>query len=160
MGVQISNILPRKQIEIKELSGRKIAIDAFNWIYQFLSIIRDRETGEPLKDSKGRITSHLSGLFYRTSKLMEAGIRPIYVFDGEPPEFKHAVGERAERKIEAQWKLMQAVEEEDVESIRKLSQQTSRLTCEMIEQSKNLLRFMGIPVIQASSEGEAQCSFC
>lgn len=159
MGVQITNILPKKQIEMKELLGKKIAIDAFNWIYQFLSIIRDRETGEPLKDSKGRVTSHLSGLFYRTSKLMEAGIRPVYVFDGKPPEFKFAIRERLERKNEARWKLMKAVEDEDVESIRKLSQQTSRLNDEMIEQSKNLLRYMGIPVIQAPSEGEAQCAF-
>ena len=96
MGVQLREIVPKKEIELEELSGKKIAIDAFNTLYQFLSIIRDRETGEPLKDSKGRITSHLSGLFYRTINLMEKGIRPVYVFDGAPPSFKEKTQE--ERK--------------------------------------------------------------
>ena len=65
------------------LSGKKIAIDAFNTIFQFLSIIRDRQTGQPLMDSKGRVTSHLSGLLYRTANFLQAGIKPIYVFDGD-----------------------------------------------------------------------------
>lgn len=84
MGIQISELIPKKEIELADLAGKKIAIDAFNTIFQFLSIIRDRFTGEPLKDSKGNITSHLSGLMYRTINFVEAGIKPIYVFDGEP----------------------------------------------------------------------------
>ncbi len=159
MGVQIAEILPKRQIDLEALKGKKIAIDAFNWIYQFLSIIRNRETGEQLKDSKGRVTSHLSGLFYRTAKLMEAGIKPVYVFDGIPPNFKYVISQRSERKEEAHWRLKKAIEEEDVETIRIVAPQTSRLTGEMIEQSKKLLGFMGVPVVQAPSEGEAQCAF-
>ena len=81
MGVQISGIIPKSEIEIETLSGKKIAIDAYNILFQFLSIIRQRDTGEPLRDSKGRITSHLSGVFYRTIKLVENGIKPIFVID-------------------------------------------------------------------------------
>jgi flap endonuclease-1 len=158
MGVQIAGILPKKEIKLEDLKNRKIAIDAFNWIYQFLSIIRDRETGEPLKDSKGRITSHLSGLFYRTSKLIEAGIKPVYVFDGLSPEFKYVSSERSNIRREAERKWREAIEKEDFENIRKFAQASSRLTNEMIEQSKNLLDFMGLPHIQALSEGEAQCA--
>lgn len=87
MGVPIGDLVPRKEIDLENLYGKKIAIDALNAIYQFLSTIRQRD-GTPLMDSKGRITSHLSGLFYRTINLMEAGIKPAYVFDGKPPEFK------------------------------------------------------------------------
>ncbi|MCD6403507.1 MAG: flap structure-specific endonuclease, partial [Candidatus Aenigmarchaeota archaeon] len=88
MGVNLAKIVPKEEVELESLSGKAIAIDAYNTLYQFLSIIRDRMTGEPLRDHEGRITSHLSGLFYRTGKFIEAGIKPVYVFDGKPPEFK------------------------------------------------------------------------
>ena len=160
MGVQISEILPKKQITIKELSGKKIAIDAFNWIYQFLSIIRDRATGEPLKDSKGRVTSHLSGIFYRTARLIENGIKPIWVFDGKPPAFKYSTTQKRKAQRESAFeKLKEALKIGDQEAIRISAQQAMRLTDEMIEQSKKILTFMGIPVVQAPSEGEAQCAF-
>src|SRR3990172_2546578 len=159
MGFQIAEIVPKKEIKIEDLRNKKLAIDAFNWIYQFLSIIRDRATGEPLKDSKGRVTSHLSGIFYRTSKLIEAGIKPIYVFDGAPPDFKYVTQERSEIRREAERKWKEALEKEEFESIRKYSQASSRLTSEMIEQSKRLLEYMGLPHVQALSEGEAQCAY-
>lgn len=160
MGVQLTEIVPKKEMEIGELAGKKIAIDAFNTLYQFLSIIRDRETGEPLQDSKGRVTSHLSGLFYRTAKFVEAGIRPIFVFDGEAPIFKSATTQ-ARRNIreEAHAKWKSALEAGEIGEALKAAKMSARLTGEMIEHSKLLLRTMGIPFIQAPSEGEAQCSF-
>src|SRR5674536_306090 len=85
MGVPIGDLLPRTKIQIEQIDS--VAIDAFNAIYQFLSIIRQRD-GTPLMDNAGRVTSHLSGLFYRTAYIIEAGVKPVYVFDGEPPEWK------------------------------------------------------------------------
>jgi len=158
MGVQLSEIIPKQEVELIELSGKKIAIDAFNTLYQFITIIRDRMTGEPLRDSKGRVTSHLSGLFYRSSNFLEAGIKPIFVFDGEPPAFKkRAIQEREQRKKEATEKWEEALKKG--EKAITYAQAASRLTDEMIEESKKLLDAMGIPWIQAPSEGEAQCSF-
>lgn len=157
MGVQISGVLPKKEVELVELSGKKIAIDAFNSIYAFLSIIRDRMTGEPLRDSKGTITSHLSGLFYRNINLIENGIKPVWVFDGEPPEFKKKTIEaRAAAKEEARKKWEEALEKGE-EAIR-YAQASSKLTDKMVVDSKQLLGVMGIPWIQAPSEGEAMCS--
>jgi len=159
MGVNLSGITPVKQIEISDLRGRTIAIDAFNTIYQFITIIRDRFTGELLRDSKGRVTSHLSGLLYRTTRLIENGVDPVFVFDGEPPAFKKATREsRMEIKKRAGEKLDDARERGDVEAIRRYAQATAKLTGEMIEHSKLLLGYMGIPVIQAPSEGEAQAA--
>jgi flap endonuclease-1 len=159
MGVNLSDIITAKTIELDEMNGRRIAIDAFNTIYQFLSSIRDRFTGEPLKDSKGQVTSHLSGLFYRTTKLLENGIKPVYVFDGMPPPFKHETRQaREETREKARERLEEARKEGDVEKIRRYAQQTSRLTKEMIGESKRLLESMGVPVIQAPSEGEAQAA--
>ncbi|MBN2042353.1 MAG: flap endonuclease-1 [Candidatus Aenigmarchaeota archaeon] len=157
MGVQITEIMKGRDFDVSQLSGKKIAIDAYNWAYQFLSIIRDRFTGEPLKDSKGRITSAYSGFFYRTAKLMEAGITPVYVFDGTPPAFKsRTIESRRVIKEEAMGKLERAREEGDKEKIRLYAQATSKFTMEMREGVKELLGFMGVACVQAPSEGEAQ----
>jgi len=159
MGVQISAIIPKTEVELQDLSGTKVAIDAYNILFQFLSIIRQRDTGEPLRDSKGRITSHLSGLFYRTIKLIDAGIKPIYVYDGKPPEFKKkTIEERELAREEARKKWKKAVKEGRKEDIMVYAQGALKVTDEMMVESKKLLDAMGVPSIQAPSEGEAQCA--
>ena len=115
MGVQISDILPKREIEIKNLAGKTIAVDAYLWLYQFLSIIRQLN-GTPLRDSKGRITSAYSGIFYRSAKLLEAGIKLVYVFDGLPPEFKGITKEKRRMLKEgAHMKWREALDREDLE---------------------------------------------
>ena len=161
MGVNIAELVKdcKKTIEIEELTGRKIAIDALNVLYQFISIIRQPD-GTPLKDSKGHITSHLSGLFYRTVKLLQSGVRPCYVFDGKPPKFKETTNlERRERREEARKRYKEALERGDVEEARKWAQQGVKVDENIIKDSKELLEAMGIPYIQAPSEGEAQAAF-
>ncbi len=159
MGVQFADIAPKQGISLEDLNGRKIAIDALNSLYQFLSIIRQPD-GMPLMDSAGRITSHLSGLLYRTSKLVEVGVKPAYVFDGKPPEFKKRTAElRKEIKEGAKKRWDEALERGDLEGARKAAQATSRVNEKMLEESKLLLECMGIPVVQAPSEGEAQAAY-
>jgi len=156
MGTAIRDILEKKEIELDELSGKKLGIDSFNIIYQFLSTIRSQE-GEPLMDSEGRITSHLTGLFYRTANLLQKEIKPIFVFDGKPHELK--AGTREERKKvkeEAQKKLEQARKEGRKEDIKKYAQQTSLLSKEMIVEAKKLIQALGLPAIDAPMDGEAQ----
>src|SRR3989344_1780988 len=108
MGLQIRDIIPRKQIEIKDLKDKTICIDAFNIIYQFLSTIRQPD-GTPLKDGNGNITSHLSGLFYRNVSLLDDGLRLVYVFDGKPPVEKGVTNDsRSEHKEEARLRFESA----------------------------------------------------
>ncbi len=159
MGLQIGDIVPRKSISFADLKGKTICVDAFNAIYQFLASIRQPD-GTPLMDSKGRITSHLSGLFYRNISLLVEGIKVVYVFDGKPPALKHQTHEmRQAIKDNAKQMYEKAVEEEDIDSMGKYSRQLSRLNEEMIITSKSLVGAMGITVIQAPSEGESQASF-
>ncbi len=158
MGVQISDIVERTPLEIEALNGKTTAIDAYNTLYQFLSGIRQPD-GTPLMDVAGRVTSHLSGLFYRTSKFIEVGIMPVFVFDGKPPAFKNVTLEKREQiKFEAEKKLEEALANGDMEQARKAAQATSRLTKEMVTEAKDLLGLMGIPVVQAPSEAEAQAA--
>ena len=159
MGLQISGIIPKKQIEFSDLKGKTIAVDAFNAIYQFLTTIRQLD-GTPLKDSKGNVTSHLSGLFYRNMNLILQGVKLIYVFDGEAPELKIKTREiRKLAKEKAKEKYELAVKEEDVESMGKYAGRAETFLDEKkISESKELLNAMGIEIIQAPGEGEAQAS--
>ena len=158
MGVNLGDLLKKEKCSLKDLSGKVIAIDAYNALYQFLSIIRQRD-GTPLMDSQGRITSHLSGLLYRTANLVESGIMPVYVFDGAPHPLKaKTLAERKEIREEAEKEWKEALEKGDIETARKKAQQASRITDEILQQSKKLLDLLGIPWVQAPSEGEAQAS--
>ena len=158
MGVDLGDLAVKNHISLDSLSGKAIAIDAFNILYQFLASIR-QEDGTPLSDFKGNITAHLSGLFYRNCKLLDAGIKPIYVFDGQAHELKQKVqSERRDVKKKAEQKWKEALEQEKYADAKKYAQATSRLTSEMIEESKELLSHMGIPVVQAPSDGEAQAA--
>ncbi|MEM4625570.1 MAG: flap endonuclease-1 [Candidatus Pacearchaeota archaeon] len=159
MGLNIREIVPKRQITLSELNGKIIAVDAFNALYQFLSSIRQYD-GTPLHDNQGRITSHLSGLFYRNASLLSEGIKLVYVFDGKPPKLKSTTREeRMSMKEIAREKYEEAKNEEDIEGMRKYSSQLSILTPEMINESKELLEAMGIAVVQAPAEGEAQASY-
>jgi flap endonuclease-1 len=158
MGLQISEIVNRREVSFSDLKGKVIAIDAFNAIYQFLSSIRQPD-GTPLMDSSGKITSHLSGLFYRNVALLSEGIKLIYVFDGEYHVLKGKTHEkRQEARDSAEVKYKAALDEEDVEAMGKYAKGFGRLTEEMIYESKELLNAMGIPTVQAPSEGEMQCA--
>ncbi len=158
LGVNLRDLVPKTIVRLEDLSEKSIAIDAYNALYQFLAIIRQPD-GTPLKDATGRVTSHLSGLLYRTSNLVEMGIKPIYVFDGTPPALKEVeIKRRVKVKEEALIKYEQALKEGKIEEARVYAQATSRLKDYMAEDSKKLLDLMGIPWVQAPSEGEAQAA--
>jgi flap endonuclease-1 len=161
MGVKINDLVKevKRSITFENLYNRKIAIDAFNTIYQFLAIIRQRD-GTPLKDYEGNITSHLSGLFYRSINFLEQNIKPIYVFDGKPSKLKlDTIRKRREIKQDAKEKMIEAREKGDMAEAKKYAQMTSKLDSDMIEESKKLIQNLGIPIIQAPSEGEAQSAY-
>ena len=156
MGLNIRDIIPRKELDMTRLRGKIVCVDAFNTLYQFLSSIRQPD-GTPLMDNRKRITSHLSGLFYRNISLLSDGIRLVYVFDGIPPELKWKTHKkRGEGRDAAMEKYEEAKSGEDIEGMKRYSMQLVRLNNEMIEESKNLLHAMGITVIQAPGEGEAE----
>lgn len=159
MGVNLRDLVPKKQIALSDLSGRSIAIDAYNALYQFLAIIRQPD-GTPLRDRTGKITSHLSGLLYRTTNLVEMGMKVVYVFDGVPPALKEVeIKRRVKVKREAIVKYEKALQEGRIEEARTYAQATSRLKDYMEQDSKRLLTLMGVPWIQAPSEGEAQAAY-
>lgn len=156
MGVKLSDIIPRRELDFKELENKKIAVDFSNAVYQFLASIRQPD-GTPLMDSKGNITSHLMGILTRTTNLMAQKMKLCYVFDGKPPLLKYKESERRKLlKEEAKEKLKQAKTKEEK---LKFAKRTSVLTPEMLKESKELIHALGLPVIQSPSEADAQGSF-
>jgi len=155
MGLDLKPILTYTNIKISNLSNKIIAVDAFNTIHQFLATIRG-STGELLTNSNGEITSHLSGLFYRNINLLAEDIKLVYVFDGVSSALKtNEIHRRHQIKELATEKYEKALLQGKLDEARKYSQGTSVLTDKMIEESKRLLSLLGIPTIQAPSEGEA-----
>ncbi len=162
MGVKLGDLIPEEiieKIDLEDLRGKAIALDAYNMLYQFISIIRGQD-GRPLMDRHGRITSHLSGLFFRVINFLKAGMKPVFIYDGRPPELKkQTVEKRMERRAEAAILYRQALQEGRIEEARKYAQQAATLDEFIVESSKNLISLMGLPVVQAPSEGEAQAAY-
>jgi len=159
LGVNFKDIIPKTSIKLEDLNGKIIAIDAFNAIYQFLSIIRQPD-GTPLKDSTGKITSHLSGLFYRTSNLLEMGLKPVYIFDGKSPALKAAEIERRKQvKVQAVAEYEKAAMIGDTVKMRMYAQAATTMKDYMLDDSIKLVELMGLPWVQAPEEGEAQAAY-
>ncbi len=159
MGVDLADIIPRTKTSLDEFRGKTFAVDAYNALYQFLAIIRG-PTGTPLMDRTGRVTSHLSGLLYRTTNLAERGVRLVYVFDGVPPALKEVeIRRRRAVKEEAIVKYESAISMGKPEEAKKYAQATASLKDQMVEDSVQLLKYLGVPFVHAPSEGEAQAAF-
>ena len=155
MGLDLKPLLIRDKTQLESFSNKIVAIDAYNAIYQFLAIIRGPE-GLHLTDTQGRVTSHITGLFYRNINFLSLGIKPVYVFDGKPPSLKSAeIEHRKQIKKDATIKYERAVSEGNMDDARKFAQQTTSMKDGMVQDSKYLLELFGIPYIQAPSEGEA-----
>ena len=155
MGLDLKQLCVREKTNLESFASKIVAIDAYNAIYQFLSIIRGPD-GMPLSDHNGKITSHISGLFYRNINFLSLGIKPVYVFDGKPPSLKSAeIQRRKQVKKDATIKYEIAISEGNYVEAKKFAQQTSVLRDDMVEESKKFLDLFGIPWIHAPSEGEA-----
>ena len=151
-----------REVPLSSLQGRKIAIDASMAIYQFLIAVRSggpNQQASMLTNADGETTSHIQGIFNRTIRLIVEGVRPVYVFDGKPPQFKsHELLKRREKRAKAELALKAAEEAGDVEEQDKQNKRLVRAGTKENEDCIKLLGLMGVPVIRAPCEAEAQAA--
>jgi len=158
MGVNLSKLVEKEEITLDYLKNKKVGIDSYNMLYQFLASIRGQD-GLPLADSHGNITSHITGLFYRTLNLLEKGVKPTYVFDGIPSELKkETLRKRREVRTDAEQKASEALQAGKMEDAKKYGSRALKLTKDMVDEAKEFLRLLGVPIVEAPQEGEAQAS--
>ena len=157
--MNLTPIIVKQVVSLRSLRGKSFAIDANNYLYQFLALIR-MPNGTPLRDSRGNVTSHLAGLIFRTTRFLnEYGFHLVFVFDGKPPELKMAeITKRREVRDKALDEWRKALEAGDYATAFSKAVVTSRLTPPMINDAKRLLDLLGVPYIQAPSEAEAQAA--
>lgn len=160
MGVNLTPIILKRVVDLAALRRRSLAVDTFNVLHQFLALIRTRD-GTPLTDGEGRVTSHLVGLAFRTTRLIaDYQMKPVFVFDGRPPSLKRAeVEKRRELRRKAEEEYAAAVEAGDYAAAFSKVVMTGRLTADLVNDSKRLLDLLGIPWVQAPGEGEAQAAY-
>ncbi|MBN2881632.1 flap endonuclease-1 [Candidatus Woesearchaeota archaeon] len=159
MGISLSKLVDQKELDFSELKGKILVVDTMNMLYQFLTTLRMPD-GKPLADNQGRITAHLVGILSRVTGLISKGLKLVFVFDGKPPELKADERDRRKKvKETAQEKYEIAKERGDLVDMRKYAQMTTKVDQGIIDDSKRLLEILGLPVVQAPSEGEAQCAY-
>jgi len=160
LGVLLTPIILRKELELDDLRGKSFAVDGYIVLHEFLALIRDR-TGTPLKDRDGNVTSHLVGLAFRTTRLIsEYGMSLVFVFDGKPPSLKmREIERRRKERRKAEEEYREAVELGDFPTAFSKAVMTGGLTRGLVDDAKRLLDLLGIPWVQAPSEGEAQAAY-
>ena len=158
MGVNLSELVEKQEIGLDFLVGKRVGVDSYNMLYQFLASIRGPD-GMPLADSHGNVTSHLTGLFYRTINLVDMGIKPVFVFDGKPSELKaETLRKRKVIRTEAETKSKDALQSGNLDDAQKFGSRALKMTPQMVDEAKEMLQLLGIPVVEAPQEGEAQAS--
>ena len=160
MGCNLRDLAQPETLELNSLSGQRIGVDAFLTAFQFLTTIRDRSPegdGGPLKSSNGKVVSHLMGFLNRTTTLLAAGIKPVFIFDGKAPELKaDEIAMRKARREEARAIHQQALDAGDFALAQKMAQRIISYTPEMVAETKQLLDLLGVPWVDAKAEGEGQ----
>lgn len=145
MGISaLRKILAPAPLDVAELKGKTLAVDADNLIWSFVTALAG--TGELPKGPDGRSNAHLIGLLNRLTLYAKWGARSVWVFDGVQPLLKEATlierGERIEaaRVAGDNYQATVAVGEDDLDECR------------------SLLTALGVPWIVAPGESDAQCA--
>ncbi len=156
----LTPILKREQTTLRALKGTSFAIDASIEIHQFLALIRKKD-GTLFTDPQGRVTSHLIGLFTRTSRLIaDFDMKPAFVFDGRPnPLKRRTIDMRREATKKAEIEYSDAVSKKDYAKAWSEAVMTGRVTGSILDDAKRLLTLMGIPWLEALEDAEAQASY-
>ena len=162
MGCNLRDITSPETIDLTDLAGKRVGVDAFLTAFQFLTTMRDRSPqgdGGPLRAENGKVVSHLMGFLNRTTTMLAAGIKPVFVFDGTAPDLKaDEIAQRKARRLEAERIHKEALAAGDFPLAQKMAQRIMHYSPEMVAETKQLLDLLGVPWVDAKAEGEGQAA--
>ena len=137
-----------------KMKGKRLAIDTSIFLYKSLMNVRSK--GDYLKNSQGKIVSHIQGLYYKTNQLLTFGITPIYIFDGKPPQEKNdCIKARVKKAEECKEKTETT---DNLQEKQNLEKGSIRIKKEYIDDLKHIFSLMGVSYIHANGEAEAYAS--
>ena len=162
MGCNLRDITSPETIDLTSLAGKRVGVDAFLTAFQFLTTMRDRSPqgdGGPLRAENGKVVSHLMGFLNRTTTMLAAGIKPVFVFDGQAPDLKaDEIAQRKARRLDAERIHKEALAAGDFPLAQKMAQRIMHFSPEMVAETKQLLDLLGVPWVDAKAEGEGQAA--
>ena len=151
----IKEYIPIEEMNYSDLKGKTLAVDAFNSLYQFLSVIRTPDGN--LLERNGIVVSHLYGILWRYGYLLSTGVKLIFVFDGKPSAMKEdTIEERRRKKEEIAKEIENAESNGDEKEVARLKRFNARVDDSIIESTKELASLLGIDYIDSPEEGEAE----
>ncbi|MHA1683768.1 MAG: hypothetical protein ACTSUE_22710 [Promethearchaeota archaeon] len=166
MGSKIHSLFEFRPCSTGDLKGSVVAIDGCNWLHQFLKVnvySKGHKERLVLLDKTHRMINHLRGFLFRTINLVKRNIWPVFVFDGAASKKvrgKKVVDTSEFREKHGYLKQLhdEAVDHGMVELARNLGMRFEYLFPIAMAETKSLIKFMGMPIITAPGEGEAQCA--
>ena len=170
-----------------KLKDKVIAVDASIFIYQFASAIKS--SVDDLKTSDGRITTHIHGILTKILSMLKKKLKPIFIFDGKASYLKQNVlDNRKLVKTTANIEIKQVIKklkkiqdmlepipetseaiQEQLENVKKakelqetlikLKKRTVLVSFKQMEECKEIVKLLGIPMIQSLEEADSQCAW-
>ena len=148
-----------ESVPFGDLRGSVVAIDAHNWLYRYLTTTVRWTRDDVYTTAAGEEVPNLVGTVQGLAKLLENDLVPIFVFDGGVTELKAAeVERRCKQKETAEKREAEARERGDAIEAARMASRTQRLTAVILETTRELLGLLGVPVVEAPAEGEAQAA--
>jgi flap endonuclease-1 len=147
-----------EDVSFEDLSG-VVAVDAHNWLYRYLTTTVKFTREGAYTTADGEEVANLIGVVQGLPKFFEHDLTPVFVFDGAVTELKSdELDARREQRERYEQQLEAAREADDTVAVARLESRTQRLTETIVETTRELLRRLDVPVVDAPAEGEAQAA--
>lgn len=146
------------QMPVNALESKRVAVDSYLQLYKYLTAIRGSQ-GDYQRNDDGEPISHLIGMMKFSSQLLEARVKPVFVFEGGYPDLKkETLSDRGDKKSNARDEYEAAKERGDDAAMRKWGPRTTRVTDHMVDECKSLFDSLGVPYVDAETEADPQCA--
>ncbi|WP_280585728.1 flap endonuclease-1 [Halorubrum sp. Boch-26] len=148
-----------RDVAFEEIEGSVVAVDAHNWLYRYLTTTVKWTADETYTTADGVEVANLIGVVQGLPKFFEHDLVPVMVFDGAVTDLKaDEIADRREKRERAEDRRAAAAERGDAVEAARLEARTQRLTDTIQKTTRELLRLLDVPIVEAPAEGEAQCA--